>query len=310
MYVYGGTVNDLTEINTASGVCKRMDVAAGVMGTQPSGRSSMGFSAEGRVLYVFGGASESNLLVFMNDLYSYNTTTKTWMELNAAAGVTGSPPSVRGRVGMTAHDGSLWVTLGYDKPGGGWDDYKKDSHRYNIATKTWTALGSVSVGREASSACMIGSSLFVFGGWTNHGGWRDVRDLNRLEVGGTSMAWTMVNSQGDIPPVCAGAVLTAVGSKLVLFGGTCSLQVNGFDSDVHVFRPGTDTWTKITDTAGQAPTGRVYLGNGAVIGCKIFYFGGCTQGWPCNEQPSNELFAYEAAPEPGEDECCGNCAVC
>ena len=35
----------------------------------------------------------------------------------------------------------------------------------------------------------------------------------------------------------------------------------------------------------------------AVIGCKVYYFGGCTGGWPCEDLSiqSNELFAYNVS---------------
>ena len=136
----GGRSNLLERIDTTSGECKTLGAVAGVTGTVPSARSGMGFVSWNRILYVFGGLGGSQYGVSLNDLHAFDTTHKTWVQLNSSTGVSGLPPSKAQHMGFTAQNGFLWVTFGWEmmsNPGA-------DAHhsKYDISSKTWSVLSS------------------------------------------------------------------------------------------------------------------------------------------------------------------------
>ena len=295
LYVFGGFAppdrkNDLYQIDPASGQCTQLDAAAGVAGTPPSVRRCFGFAAEGTDIYAFGSAQESP--AGSNDLHKFDTVARSWEEINDSIGVMGTPPSSRWCLNMVAGNGNLFVAFGMDAEGA----YPLAAHRYNIATMTWTELSSASKGREIAAAAFLDSSIYVFGGW-NVVDFSNLADFLRLDVGascsGDVCDWTTISGGGDIPPDRQNAAMSAVGGKVVLFGGAAT---DGLTNLIHTFNPADSTWTAITDATGTAPSARQKTMS-AVIGCKVYYFGGCTGGWPCEDLSiqSNELFAYNVS---------------
>ena len=136
VYVFGGwrsgdgvENNRLTEIDPATGVCTRLDAGAGVTGAPPSARGYMGFAALDGVLWVFGGWDGSSRL---RDLHAYTIAARAWRQLDAAAGVSGTPPSARSRMGFSAGAGGLLVTYGCCWP--------RDAHFFDVAAQAWRAL--------------------------------------------------------------------------------------------------------------------------------------------------------------------------
>jgi hypothetical protein len=57
-YMCFGGSNEMTQIDTASGVCTRLDAGANVTGIPPNPRNGHGFAAWEGVLYVFGGTAK------------------------------------------------------------------------------------------------------------------------------------------------------------------------------------------------------------------------------------------------------------
>ena len=131
VYVFGGFYynNRLTQIDPATGVCTRLDAGAGVTGAPPSARWGMGFAALDGVLWVFGGYDGSSRL---RDLHAYTIAARAWRQLDAAAGVSGTPPSARTGMGFSAGAGGLLVTYGYP--------YTRDAHFFDVAAQAWRAL--------------------------------------------------------------------------------------------------------------------------------------------------------------------------
>ena len=97
---------------------------AGVTGAPPSAREDMGFAALDGVLWVFGGWDGSRL----RDLNAYTIAARAWRQLDAAAGVSGTPPSARSSMGFSAVAGGLLVTYG-------WVSSKRDAHFFDVAAQ-------------------------------------------------------------------------------------------------------------------------------------------------------------------------------
>jgi len=101
----------LLSIDPTSGVCTRLDAAAGVTGDPPFAKyGGSGFDAWDGKLYVFGGLG--NVVVggqtsyaHLNDLHEFDPATRVWQQLDSAASVTGSVPSPRDNMGFSASNG-------------------------------------------------------------------------------------------------------------------------------------------------------------------------------------------------------------
>jgi len=228
----------------------------------------------------------------LNDLHAFDTTRKTWVQLNTSTGVSGSPPSKTQRMGFTAHNGFLWVTFGWEMM----YDPGSDAHKYDISSKTWSVLSSApptlcqacgantfSTLRSGHSQANLGGLLFTFGGTDQGGGHRN--DIRTLEMGNSSATWTSPITY-DVPAGRVDAALVAVGHKLILFGGRDqSGSHTRYYNDVAFFHPATNRWYMVTNVSGEVPTARSSFGNAAVVGCSVFVYGGRTQGGETKNYP-------------------------
>eukprot|EP00741_Cyanophora_paradoxa_P021667 tig00000241_g20913.t1 len=83
------------------------------------------------------------------------------------------------------------------------------------------------------------------------------------------MSWLVHEGRGRLPEARAGHTLSAVGSKLFLFGGfSGSLYLN----DIFVFDTDSETWSRPA-VSGVAPVARVSHST-TVVGKKLYIFGG------------------------------------
>jgi hypothetical protein len=202
-----------------------------------------------------------------NELHRYHIGDKKWHKLDSSTDVTGVVPGVRRLMGFTAHCASLWVTFGRGTrnraagaPAAVPDDNMcGDAFRFEISTRRWSTLSSVSTARFELSLTALGSMLFAFGGRRSvyDSADKGSGEMLTLDVGDPVNVWATLGSQGDIPAPRENAGLATVGGKLVLFGG------RGWDffNDIHLLRPSTSTWTKVAAFTGQAPSGRRSFGN-------------------------------------------------
>ena len=143
LYVFGGWSssngynNHLTEIDTATGVCTRLDAGAGVTGAPPVKRCCMGFAALDGVLWVFGGYDAWGGR--RSELFAYTIAARAWRQLDAAAGVSGTPPSARSSMGFSAGAGGLLVTYGLASVA---PYVPRDAHFFDVATEKWRELAA------------------------------------------------------------------------------------------------------------------------------------------------------------------------
>jgi len=107
---------------------------------------------------------------FTNDLLSFDTETFTWTLMDAAHGVTGTPPSVRAFAGVTMFGQTLVVYGGraYDS----YDDASShpvlaDLHVFDTTSKQWTApaaSGDVPSARYLHTMSTLGDAILMVGG--------------------------------------------------------------------------------------------------------------------------------------------------
>ena len=293
--------NRLTEIDTTNGVCTRLDAAAGVTGAPPVPRRSMGFAALDGVLYVFAGRTYvDGVHAYANDLHAYTIATRAWRQLDATAGVTGAFPSVRDRMGFSAGPGGLLVTFGVGKN----PYYPRDVHFFNTAAMAWSELQTPPAKYEKGGLvqssyrynhghAVLDGTLYVFGGKYGTLGGRDSNkgwkpwgyfdDLLALPLGDPASQWSVVAAQAHIPGQSSGpyasyrrgwskGALAVLGKRLVIFGGTTFMNVNGSYLDTAAsFDSGVSGWAEMS----SMPTGRYGFGNVAVVGKTAYLYGGC-----------------------------------
>ncbi|KAJ2753575.1 hypothetical protein GGI19_003041 [Coemansia pectinata] len=111
-------------------------------------------------------------------------------------------------------------------------------------TKTW---GVRPPKMRSHTLTVIGSQVFVFGGWNNSVCYNDVYVLDT-----ETMFWSKMHTSGDEVPPCRAHTATAVGSRLFVFGGGDGTQ---YFADLYVLDTKSYVWTKARP-AGVAPSPR------------------------------------------------------
>jgi hypothetical protein len=187
-----------------------------------------------------------------NELHRYHIGDKKWHKLDSSTDVTGVVPGVRRLMGFTAHCASLWVTFGRGTrnraagaPAAVPDDNMcGDAFRFEISTRRWSTLSSVSTARFELSLTALGSMLFAFGGRRSvyDSADKGSGEMLTLDVGDPVNVWATLGSQGDIPAPRENAGLATVGGK-----------------HKHRYHIGDKKWHKLdssTDVTGVVPGAR------------------------------------------------------
>jgi len=86
-----------------------------------------------------------------------------------------------------------------------------------------------------------------------------------------NLRWVYVKQTGDVPAARCGHRLLTLGNRLILFGGGCGEQWDLKYSDVHVFDPETNCWTR-PKIQGHAPVCTFTVA--FVLDVFVFVFGG------------------------------------
>jgi N-acetylneuraminic acid mutarotase len=224
----------------------------------PIGRSEApGVVADGK-LYVFGG--------YINTTFNptsrsdvYDPVNNTWTRITDL-------PKPLSHVGTAVDGKDIYLAGGYvGKPTGGQIFATQDVWKYNVDTKTWTAMPSLPQARGSGGMELLGRELHFFGG----------ADINRADKGDHWVlsldGGTQWQGAAPLPNPRSHLADAVIGGKLYAIGGQ-----HGVDHDlvtqksVHVWEgtPGTPgTWTAV---AGL-PRARSHIGaatfvmNGRII---------------------------------------------
>jgi N-acetylneuraminic acid mutarotase len=148
---------------------------------------------------------------------------------------------------------------------GGVDSYGntvRDVFAYDPARKAWSQLPSMTYGREAPTAAVIGGKLYVTGGWDG------ADNLNQPALEIYDPATRLWSLGAPIPHAYYGASVAVLGGKMYVIGG-CSADQVCASTDVQVYDPARNTWTE----AAAYPRKISFLACGGISG-KLYCAGG------------------------------------
>lgn len=207
----------------------------------PEGLSSFGAVSDGGWLYVYGGhlgKTHTYSATGVSDKFNRLNLTdgKTWEELP-------SGPVLQG-MNLVGYKRKIYRVGGMqpkNKAGEKSDNYSlADAASYDPATKKWEALPPLPVPRSSHDVAIIGSKLYVIGGWTQLGGqakptWPT--DMVVLDLEKVSEGWKSVKQ----PFIRRAFIAGVLDGKLYIMGGLDQeakrIQLT------EVYDPKTDSWT-------------------------------------------------------------------
>ena len=261
---------------------------------KPSPRSAHSLVQNGSEAWMFGGCDKRRPPGPNNELYKLDMSDKEtfyWMRINAS-----NPPPARWH--HTAHllkDNKTMLVFGgfsADKI----TRYFNDLWYFDTEEEVWsqpppaeTALAEgasvptlkmpwpgVPTPRGAHATCLVGSSLYLHGGYGGGGFARkDFGDLHSLDL--ETYVWEELETSGDSPEPRSGHQLLCVEDRvLYLMGGW---NANRQFDDVHVFTLETRAWSQPESASGEENFGPprwnfTAVSVFAVPFWKIFLFGG------------------------------------
>jgi N-acetylneuraminic acid mutarotase len=245
----------------AKGAAKNLPAAYASM---PQGVSSFGAVSSDGWLYVYGGHLDKT------HTYSASGVSDKFHRLNLKDGKTWeelpSGPVLQG-MNLAAYKGKIYRAGGMqpqNKPGEKSDNKSQaDVSVYDPATRTWEALPPLPVPRSSHDVAIIGSKLYVIGGWTQLGGeakptWPT--DMVVLDLEKPTEGWKSVKQ----PFIRRAFIAAVLDGKLYVMGG--------LDQEVkrlqltEIYDPATDSWSKGPsfpggDRNGFAPSAAVMNGS-------------------------------------------------
>lgn len=199
-------------------------------------------------LFLFGGIGTTLIdrLFWLNDTWTFSTTTKSWTQLTS----TNNPP-VRGYHGMGFDGYNMWV-FGGESNG----TFLNDVWKMNALGKQWSQVsttGTAPISRKGAAVCWDGfnNRLMVVGGYTNNYGLS-----NETWTLSTAGAWTLQSTPfHPIRKWGASMVFNSGNNTIVLFGGT--LADGSPDGSVFTYTCATGIWTGAGDFSAGAANGPV-----------------------------------------------------
>jgi N-acetylneuraminic acid mutarotase len=235
-----------------SGPAKAAAEAALEIPPLPQGITSFGGAVVGDYAYVYGGnhgeAHEYSELGQSNELLRVNFRNPgAWERL-------ADGPRMQG-LAMVAYDGNLYRVGGFsarNQAGQPQDLWSSDSFaKYNVAEKAWEELPALPEPRSSHDAAMLGSTLYVVGGWSMQGEaetqWH--KKAYAMDLAADTLEWRELPA----PPFQRRAIsMAAANGKMYVVGG---MQQAGTTTEVAVFDPETNAWSKGPELAGEGMEG-------------------------------------------------------
>ena len=242
------------------------DKSARIYPDFPQPVTSFGGAIAGDYLYTYGG--------HMGRAHSYyisgqsNVLRRLSLKGKGKWEVVGKGPRMQG-LAMVAYNGKLYRVGGFtakNKEGEKRSLWSQDSVAcFDPASKKWTKMASLPEPRSSHDAAMVGSNLYVVGGWKLHGDrkstWHETAWV--MDLAAKTPTWKALPT----PPFQRRALaLAAHGGKLYVIGG---MQKRGGPSTaVDVYDPASKKWSK-----GPALEGKGFEGFGSsafAVGGKLY----------------------------------------
>lgn len=268
LYYFGGYYNDGQPHYRED--MWRYDLTGGTWtmeneGTGPAARFARGvvFDEHHNEIYMFGGyyydffAGTKN---YLNDLWVYNITTHSWLEVND--GTTVPAPRDGHNMIYDPVNGDIYLHGGRKWISGTTYRYYGDLWKYDISGKTWTNLTDPSTvtARSRQEMCYdsLRGDIYIFGGMNETGYNNDTWKYN--VAGGV---WTKL-ATGGTPPGPRGAhdiVYDSFSDDIYLFSGKDKDSPSErILNDFYRYNVSTMNWTKLSLPAGKSPPPRIHYG--------------------------------------------------
>ncbi len=214
--------------------------------TLPEAVSSFGAVVSDGYLYVYGGH------IAVTHSYSKTSISGQFNRLNLANGMWEKLPGGQPLQGMNlaSYQGKIYLVGGMlprNEEGSASDMHSvADCARYDPASKKWEALPPLHQPRSSHDVAVIGSKLYVMGGWTLEGSKQDWRSsMEVMDLGASKLEWKTM----DQPFRRRALIASAHAGKLYVIGG--------FDEKsevihaVSIYDPKDGQWTKGPELPGD-----------------------------------------------------------
>jgi hypothetical protein len=238
--------------------------------SQPYGNSeAQGVVVNGK-LYVLGGFdSQKPCCTPTSRTYVYNPATNAWSGLAPMPAMNGTAYGGVTHAGLTTDGTNIYFAGGYTANANGTGQIfgTREVWRYNVAANTYTRLPDLPADRASGQLVYLNGELHHIGG-TNKARTLDVGDHQVLPLQPLGTSW---RTAAPLPNPRHHAGTAVLGGKIYFVGGQ-----RGHDhalttqTDVHVFNPATNGWTKVQ----SLPRGRGHIsGSTFVHDNRIFVLG-------------------------------------
>lgn len=247
-----------------------------IEGVAPSPRGGHSATLVGASLIIFGGhyyAGKNDGFVYLNDTIVLDVNDNRWYRPK----LNGIPPPARyGHSAVLA--GSRIVIFAGRGPN---SQHFRDLHALDPLTMTWyqgPEGGNAPLGRLNHSASLIGTKMFVFGGWNKDSFFNDLFVLDLA-----AMAWTQPDTSGPSPTPRMGHVATVIGNNILIQGGFFYDKSQNNDkmgtrlkesylNDLRVLDTETFVWSRLR--VSGVPPRHCYGHTMDISGSDILVFGG------------------------------------
>ncbi|KAF9946493.1 Negative regulator of mitotic exit, partial [Mortierella alpina] len=242
-------------------------ISAQVVSTNPFPRFShtASYVHTGTDIYVFGGVvkgsaqkdmhvidsrkcDQSFMRISIPSLSSFKFETLSCQTLPLSG--SDSPPPLSGHTAVTLGQYIMYF--------GGKDVKNKCSDSLYVlhtVRKEWnkpTILGLLPAPRHSHSACVIGTTMYIFGGQFNSYYLNDIASFDMKSLNTASPKWNRLEPASDLPPARAGHCAAAHDGKIYIFGGA---DEQFFYNDIWCYDPLTNKWEAVP-AFGVLPTSR------------------------------------------------------
>ncbi|XP_077507339.1 kelch domain-containing protein 3-like [Amblyomma americanum] len=201
------------------------------------------------------------------DVYVFDPATYQWNQLQTQTLPDGSPwHSDDGRTVVAYRESAyLWSSRAFFEAG-------SVVYRFDTRTMAWSSLnasGQLPRIRCGQSACLVGSRVYLYGGWPLYG--PSLPQIHFLDL--ETMQWHSVPTNGELPESRSYHSATAIGERMYVWGGCNQVSAGGVYARSLVFLDtSTLTWV-LPRVHGRPPQGRedhsTFVYNG-----ELYIFGG------------------------------------
>ncbi|XP_020242016.1 rab9 effector protein with kelch motifs-like isoform X2 [Asparagus officinalis] len=226
LFVFGGTdgTTPLKDLHVLDTSCNTWIVPA-VSGEGPDAREGHSATLVDKRLFIFGGcgkSSDTHQELYFNDLYILDTEKFIWER----AITSGTPPSPRDSHTCSSWNRKIIVLGGEDQS----DCYLSDVYMLDAEALVWKQVntsGQMLAPRAGHTTVLVGSCLFVFGGFTDSRNLYD--DLHVLNVGTSTWSRVVTTNKGPSARFSVAGDCLDEQSGIIAFIGGCNRHLEALD---------------------------------------------------------------------------------